>query len=62
MNYDDHAKAITTRLVEMIRSGAHDKWVMPWHTHDLSDLLRARNATTGAHYKGANVIALASMP
>ncbi len=59
MNYTDHAATVTARLVDMIRTGSHGQWVMPWHTHDLGDLLRARNATTGQRYGGANVIALA---
>ena len=59
MNYQDHATAITGRLVEMIRTGSHDTWAMPWHTHDLGDLLSARNATTDTRYNGANVITLA---
>ena len=59
MNYQDHATAITGRLVEMIRTGSHDTWAMPWHTHDLDDLLNARNATTDTRYNGANVITLA---
>ena len=32
---------------------------MGWHTHDLGDLLNARNATTGSRYNGANVLTLA---
>ena len=32
---------------------------MPWHTHDLGDLLNARNATTDTRYNGANVVTLA---
>ncbi len=59
MNYQDHATAVTGRLVEMIRTESHDTWAMPWHTHDLGDLLNARNATTDTRYNGANVITLA---
>ena len=59
MNYQDHATAVTGRLVEMIRTGSHDTWAMPWHTHDLGDLLNARNATTDTRYNGANVVTLA---
>jgi len=43
----------------MIQTGSHDKWAMPWHTHDLGDLLNARNATTDSRYNGANVVTLA---
>lgn len=59
MNYQDHAMNITARLVDMIQTGSHDKWAMPWHTHDLGDLLNARNATTENRYNGANVLTLA---
>ena len=59
MNYQDHATNITRRLVDMIQTGSHGQWAMPWHTHDLGDLLNARNATTHSRYQGANVITLA---
>ena len=59
MNYQDHATNITRRLVDMIQTGSHGQWEMPWHTHDLGDLLNARNATTNSRYQGANVITLA---
>ena len=59
MNYTTHAENVTTRLVDMIRTGSHGKWAMPWHTHDLGDLLNARNATTGNRYAGANILTLA---
>ena len=59
MNYTTHAENITTRLVDMIQTGSHGQWAMPWHTHDLGDLLNARNATTGNRYAGANVLTLA---
>jgi len=59
MNYQDHATHITRRLVDMIQTGTHGQWAMPWHTHDLGDLLNARNATTGSRYNGANVLTLA---
>ncbi len=55
----DHATNITRRLVDMIQTGSHGQWAMPWHTHDLGDLLNARNATTNSRYQGANVITLA---
>ena len=50
MNYTTHAENVTRRLVDMIRTGSHGPWAMPWHTHDLGDLLAARNATTGNRY------------
>jgi antirestriction protein ArdC len=59
MNYQDHATNITRRLIDMIQTGSHGQWAMPWHTHDLGDLLNARNATTDSRYQGANVITLA---
>ena len=59
MNYQDHATNITRRLVDMIQTGSHGQWAMPWHTHDLGDLLNARNATTDSRYNGANVLTLA---
>ena len=59
MNYTAHAHNVTRRLVDLIQTGSHGQWAMPWHTHDLSDLLCARNATTGNRYAGANVITLA---
>ena len=34
MNYTTHAENITTRLVDMIQTGSHGQWAMPWHTHD----------------------------
>jgi len=43
----------------MIQTGSHDEWAMPWHAHDLGDLLNARNATTDSRYNGANVVTLA---
>ncbi len=58
MNYTDHTTAVTARLVDMIRTGSHGQWVMPWHTHGVGGLLNARNATTGTPYKGSNSIAL----
>ena len=59
MNYTTHAENVTRRLVYMIQTGSHGRWAMPWHTHDLGDLLTARNATTGNRYAGANVLTLA---
>jgi len=61
MNYRDHATTITPRLDDMIQTGSHDNWAMPWHRHDLGDLLTARNATTDSRYNGANVITLPVM-
>ncbi|MFN3217671.1 MAG: ArdC family protein [Acidimicrobiales bacterium] len=58
MNYTDHTNAVTTRLVDMIRTGAHGQWVMPWHTHGAAGLFNTRNAITGTPYTGANTIAL----
>ena len=58
MNYQDHTQAVTTRLVEVIRTGSHGQWVMPWHTHGVGGLLNARNVTTGSPYRGSNSIAL----
>lgn len=58
MNYHDHAQAVTARLVDMIRTGTHGQWSMPWHTHSVAGLLNARNATTGTPYKGSNSITL----
>ena len=58
MNYTDHTTAVTARLVDMIQTGSHGQWSMPWHTHGVAGLLNARNATTGAPYKGSNTIAL----
>ena len=59
MNYTTHAENVTRRLVDMIQTGSHGQWAMPWHSHDLGDLLSARNATTGNRYAGANVLTLA---
>jgi len=59
MNYQDHTTAITARLIDMIQTGSHDQWAMPWHTHDLGDLLNARNTTTGKPYAGSNTFSLA---
>ena len=59
MNYEDHTKTVTASLVAMIEQGDTGQWVMPWHTHGFADHLRARNATTDAGYRGANVVALA---
>ena len=58
MNYTDHTTAVTGRLVDMIRTGSHGQWVMPWHTHGTAALFNTRNAITGAPYTGANTIAL----
>ena len=58
MNYQEHTQAVTARLVDMIRTGSHGQWVMPWHTHGVAGLLNARNATTGTPYRGSNSIAL----
>lgn len=58
MNYTDHATAVTARLVDMIRTGDHGQWVMPWHTHSAAGLLNTRNAITGTPYTGANTLAL----
>lgn len=59
MNYTTHAENVARRLVDMIQTGSHGRWAMPWHTHDLGDLLQARNATTGNRYAGANILTLA---
>ena len=59
MNYQEHATNTCRRLVDIIQTGSHGQWAMPWHTHDLGDLLNARNATTGSRYNGANVLTLA---
>lgn len=59
MNYTTHADNVTRRLVDMIQTGSYGQWAMPWHTHDLSDLLTSRNAITGNRYAGANVLTLA---
>ncbi len=56
MNYTDHTNAVTARLVDMIRTGSHGQWSMPWHTHGIAGLLNARNATIGTPYKGLNTI------
>ena len=58
MNYTDHTTAVTARLVDMIRTGSHGQWVMPWHTHGTAGLFNTRNAITGNPYNGANTIAL----
>lgn len=58
MNYTDHTTAVTTRLVDMIRTGSHGQWVMPWHTHGTAALFNTRNAITGTPYTGANTVAL----
>ena len=58
MNYRDHATNVTRRLVEMIETDSHGNWAMPWHTHDVGDVLDARNPTTKTRYRGANVITL----
>ncbi len=58
MNYADHTTAVTTRLVDMIRTGSHGQWAMPWHSTGAAALLNTRNATTGAPYTGANTVAL----
>lgn len=58
MNYQDHTQIVTARLVDMIRTGSHGQWVMPWHTHGVGGLLNVRNATTGTPYRGSNSIAL----
>ncbi len=50
MNYDEHAKAVTSKLIEMITAGSAGEWSMPWHAHGFGDHLRARNATTGVRY------------
>ena len=50
MNYTTHAENVTRRLVDRIQTGSHGQWAMPWHTHDLGDLLTACNATTGNRY------------
>lgn len=54
MNYQDHAQAVTAQLVEMIRTGSHSEWSMPWHTHGVAGLLNTRNAITGTRYRGSN--------
>lgn len=59
MNYQDHTTNTTRQLINMIQTGSHGQWSMPWHTHNISDLLNARNATTNTHYNGANVLTLA---
>lgn len=58
MNYTDHTTAVTARLVDMIRTGSHGEWVMPWHTHGTAALFNTRNAITGTPYTGANTVAL----
>ena len=58
MNYTDHTTAVTARLVDMIRTGSHGQWAMPWHTHDTAGLFNTRNAITGTPYIGANTVAL----
>lgn len=58
MNYTDHTTAVATRLVDMIRTGSHGEWVMPWHTHGTAALFNTRNAITGTPYTGANTVAL----
>ena len=50
MNYDEHAKAVTSKLIEMIATGNTGEWSMPWHTHGFGDHLRARNAATGVQH------------
>lgn len=58
MNYQEHTQAVTARLVDMIRTGSHGQWVMPWHTRGVARLLNARNATTGTPYRGSNCVTL----
>ena len=60
MNYDQLTRTVTTRVVELIKEGAGERTpTMPWHRSGMAEHLNARNATTGARYKGANTITLA---
>src|SRR5688572_25523731 len=49
---------VTAELVRRIEEGAGD-WRMPWDVQrGGTTLLAPRNASTGRHYQGANILAL----
>lgn len=52
----DMYQAVTDKIVQAIEAGAGE-FVMPWHCHG-KPITRPTNASTGAGYRGVNVVAL----
>jgi antirestriction protein ArdC len=52
----DVQQSITDRLIAMIEAGAGD-FMMPWH-RSTAPLFRPKNALTGKHYRGVNIVSL----
>ena len=57
----DHYAEVTAQIIAALEAGT-PPWRQPWDSGKAGGPMRPQNATTGAHYRGINVLMLSMSP